>query len=1020
MSTQILRRTIGATPLLAMALALVLGAGATSARQNAKPAAPPAQKVQKIDEAYTRKILDSTPDKRILTELVDHMPVPVDPKVPSPLQFLGYVPGENNMLTYHKDIVRYLDALQKASPRVKMWTIGKSEEGRDMVAVAIADEATIKNLQHFKDITAQLTDPRTTSDAVAKQLIATGKPIYYASGSIHTTETGSPEMLTELAYRLAVEETPFIQEIRNNIIFVFTPVSEVDGREKVVDGQRAVQHGQPNPGLAYWGHYVQHDNNRDGIGKGLALTNNMLRSFLDLHPTVFHDLHESVDLLHVSTGTGPYNPIVAPIQVTEWWWLAENEIMEMTKRGVPGVWTYDYYDGWVPNYMFWIGVTHNSIGRFYETQSYPFQGGGRAGGGARGGAPADAALPPAPPLPCGRAGNFPASNEREWYRPYPNPGCVEWSGRSNINMQQSALLITLNLVARNKEKMLENYYAKNRMMIEQGRAQAPYAYIVPAKQRRQVEAADLMNLIRREGAEVHTATSPFLLGTTQVSTGDYIVRMDQPYGGIVETLLGVQWYPAENPRPYDDTGWDIPVMRNLNVTRVDDKTVFDKPMMLATADFKVSGTIAGTGRALIIDHTTDNTLVTFRFQNKNAKIWEAEEPFDLDGHHFAAGAFVIPDGDRAALEPSIRELGLSAWATSSVPSALHELTVPRIGYMHSWTSTQDEGWVRMALDKLKVPYEYFGDNLARKGNLRAKYDVLLYPSTSVQPVGEGVPAGTPTPYRKTDLTPNIGTAPDQTDDTRGGLGRDGLRELARFVNDGGLLITEGATSILLPGNGVTPGLTIDQPGDLSAPGSVIKAVLGDKTSPILYGYDQNAMGVMYKGGPLFGLSTKPHAPTTATTPPATGGGRGGAGPVGGGSLQPMLVAPKLTTLEGIPSPTVDPGTGRGFAGGFAGGRGAARGGVGVAANPTAIGVTSTGAPRVLLSYPSDPNDLLLSGELVGGENLAGRPVLVDASIGQGHAVMFASRPFWRFQTQGNFFLAFNAILNWDHLDAGRK
>ena len=96
----------------------------------------------------------------------------------------------------------------------------------------------------------------------------------------------------------------------------------------------------------------------------------MLKTFLDLHPTVLHDLHESVTLLYISTGTGPYNPIVDPIQVNEWWLLAQNEIMEMTKRDVPGVWTYNYYDGWVPNYMFWIGVTHNSIGRFYETQSY--------------------------------------------------------------------------------------------------------------------------------------------------------------------------------------------------------------------------------------------------------------------------------------------------------------------------------------------------------------------------------------------------------------------------------------------------------------------------------------------------------------------------------------------------------------------------------------------------------------------------------------------------------------------------
>ena len=107
-----------------------------------------------------------------------------------------------------------------------------------------------------------------------------------------------------------------------------------------------------------------------------------------------HDLHESVTLLYISTGTGPYNAVVDPIQVNEWWLLAQTEIMEMTKRDVPGVWTYNYYDGWVPNYMFWIGVTHNSIGRFYETQSY-----------RRRSQPAAAAC----------------TQSREWYRPNPTP-----------------------------------------------------------------------------------------------------------------------------------------------------------------------------------------------------------------------------------------------------------------------------------------------------------------------------------------------------------------------------------------------------------------------------------------------------------------------------------------------------------------------------------------------------------------------------------------------------------------------
>ena len=258
---------------------------------------------QKLDADYTAKIKAATADPRILTELVDHMPA--SDKVPSPLKFLGYIPGEPGKLTYHKDIVRYMEALDKASDRVTMMKIGESDEGRDMVAVVIADEATIKNLDKYRQITAQLTDPRKLTDAQAKQLIATGKPIYYAMGSIHSPEVGSPEMLMELAYRLAVEETPFIQTIRNNAIVVLTPASEVDGREKQVDNFRAQAAGQPSPSMVYWGKYVQHDNNRDGIGVGLRLTQVMLKTFLDWHPTVWHDLHESVTLLYTSTGTGP-------------------------------------------------------------------------------------------------------------------------------------------------------------------------------------------------------------------------------------------------------------------------------------------------------------------------------------------------------------------------------------------------------------------------------------------------------------------------------------------------------------------------------------------------------------------------------------------------------------------------------------------------------------------------------------------------------------------------------------------
>ncbi|HYT75403.1 MAG TPA: M14 family zinc carboxypeptidase [Vicinamibacterales bacterium] len=967
---------------------------------------------QKPDEDYTARIRKATPDPRITTEYVDHMPASAT--VPSPLKVLGYVPGEPGRLTYHADIVRYYEALEKASPRVKLFRIGKSEEGREMVALAVADEATIKQLDKYKQITARLTDARKLQEAEAKQLIATGKPIYYATGSIHTPETGSPEMLTELAFRLAVEETPFIQTIRNNAIVVITPSTEVDGREKVVDNfNYSLKHpNEPQPGLVYWGQYVQHDNNRDGIGVGLKLTQNVLRSFLDWHPTVFHDLHESVTLLYASTGTGPYNTIVDPIQINEWWLLAQNEMMEMAKRGVPGVWTYNYYDGWVPNYMFWIGVTHNSIGRFYETQSF------------RGQNYAMGAL----------------NQSREWYRPMPTPNDITWGPRANVNMQESALLISMNNVAKNHETFLENYYLKNKHTIERGQTKAPYAYVVPAAQRRRVEAAELMNLIRREGAEVHTAAAAFTAGNVSVAPGDYIVRLDQPYGAIVETLLGVQYYAPENPRPYDDTGWSIPLLRNLKATAIADKSILQQPMTLAAADFTVPGTITGTGPVLVVDHTTDNTLVTFRFQHAAVKMAAAEQAFDLDGHHFAPGAFVMANADRAAIEPSVKALGLSAWAAAAAPNVpMHDLDVPRVGYIHTWTSTQDEGWVRMAFDKLKVPYTYFGDNLVRQGNLRQKYDVLIYPhagGTATNLVYGGVAGNAPRPYKKTDETPHLGVQ-DSTDDMRGGLGYDGLQELYKFVQQGGVLITEGATATVFPEFNLTQGVTVETPESLYARGSVLKAVLGDRTSPILYGYDQSALAVYFNQAPVLSIG-------------GGFGGRGGGGRGGGPSIpgipnmQPNAVQPRLTTLDrdaaASASTAADAAApaGRGGRGGGRGGRG---GGGGAGGGATAEGAASASAPagagatagqgfgrgggaagplpRVLLSFPTDPNDMLLSGLLVGGEALAGRAVAVDAPIGKGHVILFATRPFWRFQTQGEFFLAFNAILNWDHLDAGR-
>ena len=147
------------------------------------------------------------------------------------------------------------------------------------------------------------------------------------------------------------------------------------------------------------------------------------------------------------------------------------------------------------------------------------------------------------------------------------------------------------------------------------------------------------------------------------------------------------------------------------------------------------------------------------------------------------------------------------------------------------------------------------------------------------------------------------------------------------------------------------------------------------------------------------------------------GGRGGVSIPGVGmNVTPMASSQqKLSTWD--PDATGAPASGRGAESARAeepafGGRGGGRGGFG-AADPQS-------RPRVVLSFPSSPDDMLLSGVLVGGQALANRAQVVDAPLGEGHVVMFAIRPFWRWQTQGTFFLGFNAILNWNDLDAGRQ
>ena len=1017
-------------PLASALLALALACSPITAQsKKAKPAAAPAAPApQKMDEEYTKLIKEYLQDPRITTELVDHMPA--SDTVPSPLRFLGRIPGKPGELTYAHDIQRYYEALAQASPRARVWKMGTSEEGRDIILLAIADEATIKDLDKYKDMLAKLGDPRKITDEQARDIIKTAKPIYWITSGIHSPETGGPEMLIELAYRLIIEETPFIQQIRNNVITFITPVLEVDGRERVVD---AYYYSKKHPGVSrnnlmmYWGKYVQHDDNRDGMGQYLQMTKAFTKGVLDWHPTILHDLHEAQSYLYVSTGTGPYNPSLDPLQVDEWWWLAETEIMEMAKRGVPGVWTYGYYDGWVPNYLFWIALTHNSFGRFYEVQSY--------------GPDVN------PNLTLGGT-----TTSREWFRPNPPLPTIAWGPRNNTNIQESAILFALHQVGKERETYLENYYTKNKRSIDKGREgkDSPTAWIIPASQHRKADAADMVNELRRQGAEVHTATAAFKVGNIDVAPGDYIIRGDQPYRELVDMYTSVQNYPTANPSPYDDTGWTMQYMRDVKLHKTHEKSILDAPMTLLTADAKAPGGVEGSGSFLVVEHTSDNNFMAFRFRAANVKMMAAEDDFDLNGHKLRAGSVIIPNADRARLEPMLKDLGISAWAVASAPSVkTHDLTMPRIGYVHSWSRTQDEGWVRAALDYYKIPYTYFGDKDLKQGNLRSRFDVIVFPHSggNAQSILAGVSGAQPIPYKKSDETPNLGGV-DSSDDIRGGMGMEGLQELLKFVEEGGAVIAEGSSASFLAEADLGSGVTVEQPSGLFVRGSILRGKIADPKSPLAYGYESSDLPVYFNQSPVLSAAGGGFGAFGGFG----GGGRGGRGAGGINGGEGQFVFPNVTPIHVSPltpedapaaAETAAAANGRGGRGGAGGGRGGR--GRGAAAPDTAAGAGAGAAAvagfggggggfgggrggrggaaeahaRVVVQFPTNADDMLLSGTLAGGEALSGRAAAVDVSLGKGHIVLFAIRPFWRWQTQGTFMLAFNAIMNWDHLDAGK-
>ncbi len=347
-----------------------------------------------------------------------------------------------------------------------------------------------------------------------------------------------------------------------------------------------------------------------------------------------------------------------------------------------------------------------------------------------------------------------------------------------------------------------------------------------------------------------------------------------------------------------------------------------------------------------------------------------------------------PEDLLSQLKSATTSLGLRAHAVGSeIKVKSHPVAVPRIALLHTWVNTQNDGWFRLALDECEVPYAYISDqDIRATPDLKAKYDVIIFPPvTSSLPtlingvrkrlLDDGSDFGGPVPFKSTELTPNLGGV-DASDDIRGGLGFAGLAHLKAFVENGGVFVPVTASAGLPVGLGMVEHVTIAETRQLQASGSVLRAGMQDKRSPIAYGYD-DTVALYFNRAPVFRLSL-----AGGRGPGSGPGGESAARPTGRGSATDPDIPQGRPLREFESEPTlgraerelhIDPEMREYLAGTI---------------------LPPKMWPRVVVRW-SDEKDLWVSGMLAGASELAGTPAVIDDAAREGHRYRFGNNPMCR-------------------------
>ena len=491
-------------------------------------------------------------------------PAAVAQEIPHPTDFFGFEIGTDGEMARYPKILEYLQLLADRSGRVEYEERGTTTLGNPYVLATISSPENLARMDRLVEINHRLNDPRGLSDADALALAQEGVPFYFLYATIHSTEVGNTQTIITIAHRLAVDGSPEIAEILDNVVLLVVPSQNPDGQVLVIDhwyDTEGTAHNRTYPDLYH--HYAGHDDNRDWF----MFTQKETRLALDIHrelkPQVTHDMHQMGSTgarIFVPPFQDPHDPNIHPLLIEGQAQIGTAMAAALIAEGKGGVVYDQQYDLWAParQYMLYHGqpriLTEIASARLAD----PFVN------------PAGADVPLGPQ--AARL-NFPL--------PY-NRGT--WRLGDIVDYGFTAVFAALEQVAKYRTTWMENYYRVHRDWVD--RDEAPYAFVVSADQRDPFETYELLELLHTGEVEVHQARRPFTAGGEDYPTGSWVIQLAQPAGAFAKTMLEQQvypdlrYYPGGPPiPPYDVTAQTLGLLMGVDVDQIDEPVLGDLELL---------------------------------------------------------------------------------------------------------------------------------------------------------------------------------------------------------------------------------------------------------------------------------------------------------------------------------------------------------------------------------------------------------------------------------------------------------